>query len=211
MNTEEKEFYKLLARSNYKGITTDQLVYSIKDARDELDHKLDEVHKFILEESVKAMMEEIERRRKLTYNQAPDKEIIQTIKNSVDIADVLAWYTDVFTHKKQWTYRCTLHGADKHPSGVIYKDDQKFHCFVCQKHGDVFDAVMEFEGVDLPTAIRKLARHVGIDFKPLIPGKQNTPVTREELDNLEGHFKNLDKRVFDLEGKSPRKHKPKYK
>ena len=29
--------------------------------------------------------------------------------------------------------------------------------------------------------------------------------------DIEGHFKNLDKRVIDLEGKSPGKHKPKYK
>ena len=193
MTKDEEEFYRSLIKSNYKGVPTDQLVYSIKDTQEELTHRLDEVHKFMLEELLKAMVDEIERRRKLPYTQSPDNEIIQAIKNAVDITDVLAWYTEVFTHKKQWTYRCTLHGADKHPSGVIYKDTQKFHCFVCGRHGDVFDAVMEFEKVDLPTAIRKLARHVGIDFKPLVP--RTKPITREEIDDIQGHLKNIDEKL----------------
>ena len=175
MNPKDKEFYRLLAHQNYRGVTTSQLVYGIQDNRWDLEHReLSEESRFLTEELVKNQEAEIARRRKLTYKgiQFTNKEIIRAIKDAIDITDVLEWYTDVFTHKRQWTYRCTLHGADTHPSGVIYKDDQRFHCFVCNKHGDIFDAVMYFERVDLPTAIKKLARHVGLDTKPLVRGKQ---------------------------------------
>jgi len=119
--------------------------------------------------------EEIQRRRDLKYSgvQSTNSEIIQTIKNAINIEDVLAWYTDVFLNKKVWKYRCTLHGQDNHPSGVIYPNEGRFHCFVCQKHGDVFDAVQFFERVDLPRAIAKLAQHLGLDTKPIIKPKTN--------------------------------------
>jgi len=180
VNPEEKEFFKLLTKENYRGITTDELVYRIQYEREQLEFpelfSTGDVETFIFmtQEHIKGIEWEIERRRKLSYDgvQFTNKEIIQTIKNAIDITDVLAWYTDVFTYKRQWTYRCTLHGDDKHPSGVIYKDDQRFHCFACGKHGDIFDAVMYFERVDLPAAIKKLARHVGLDVKPLVRGKQ---------------------------------------
>ena len=200
MDTEEKLFYHYLARPNYRGVKTEDLVYTILDARNELKATIiDEAHKYFLEELIKGIEEEVARRRKIVYKHAPDREIIQTIKNSIDIADVIAWYTEVFTYKSQWTYRCTLHGADKNPSGVIYKDKQKFHCFGCGRHGDVFDAVMQWEGIDMPSAIRKLSRHLGIDLNPILNGKQNIPPSREDLDNIKGHLKNLEGRVYALE------------
>jgi len=185
----------LLARPNCRGITTDRLVYRIQDLRDKLDllHPDDllpcpqgctqeewiDDHKYFLEESIKGIEAEIERRRNLTYAgvQHTNSEIIQTIKNAIDITDVLSWYTEVFINKKQWTYRCILHGEDKHPSGVIYKDENRFHCFTCGKHGDIFDAVQYFERVDLPEAIKKLARHIGLDTKPLISRNKYRDIT----------------------------------
>jgi hypothetical protein len=42
-------------------------------------------------------------------------------------------------------YRCTLHGADKHPSGVLYLNEGRYHCFGCGTGGDVFQLVMTFK------------------------------------------------------------------
>ena len=51
--------------------------------------------------------------------------------------------------------------------------------------------------MDLPTAIRKLARHVGLDFKPLVP--RDKPITREEMDNVKGHLENLDGKLAQID------------
>ena len=182
----------LLARPNYRGVTTDRLVYMIQDYLDKLenfnpDKDIDvdrpsthtqeswvEDHKYFLQETITGLEEEIQRRRNLKYSgvKSTNSEIIQTIKNAINIEDVLAWYTDVFLHKRVWRYRCTLHGKDNHPSGVIYPDEQRCWCFACNHGGDIFDVVQLFERLELPQAIAKLARYIGIDTKPITRTRQ---------------------------------------
>lgn len=118
---------------------------------------------------IESILKEMKRREDIHYDNSanPDRNIIATIKARVSIADVLDWYTEVFTHKSKWTYRCTLHGEDRHPSGVIYPDEQRSWCFVCNRGGDIFDVVKLFERLELSQAIAKLARYIGIDTKPI--------------------------------------------
>lgn len=191
----DKKLLALLARPNWRGVETSSLVYTIQDARHNLamlgidplstigigppdgcsEAEYIESHRYYQQQIIKGLEEEIERRRQIKYEGVlhTNAEIIQTIKAALPIEDVLEWYTDVFLNKRQWTYRCTLHGADVHPSGVIYREEKRCWCFVCQKGGDVFDVVQLFERVDLPRAIAKLARHLGLDVKPLVRPKQN--------------------------------------
>ena len=89
--------------------------------------------------------------------------IIQAIKDRANIVEVLEQFTEVFTHKRQWTYRCTLHGADNTPSGVIYKDENRAHCFACNKGGDVLDIVGMFGKTDLAGAITWACKFYGIE------------------------------------------------
>jgi hypothetical protein len=180
----EQNVLRMLARPNWRRTTTEDLVCLIEECQDDLNNLsiyilfaripdgcsneewLDD-QQYYHEQKIAGLQEEIERRRALDYKGVmhTNKEIIQTIKNTIRIEDVLAWYTDVFLFKKTWTYRCTLHGPDKEPSGVIYKDDGHCHCFACQKGGDIFDVVQAFERIDLPAAIATLARHIGLDIK----------------------------------------------
>jgi len=90
------------------------------------------------------ILKEIKRRRAIAYDPRvnTDREIIQAIKDRIAIADVLEWYTDVFyASRDQGKFRCTLHGEDKNPSGVIYRTEARWWCFGCNKGGDVFDAL----------------------------------------------------------------------
>jgi DNA primase len=117
------------------------------------------------------IIKEIKRRQAIVYDPRAntDKEIIAAIKDRIPVVDVLEWYTDVFyASRDQGRFRCTLHGEDKNPSGVIYRTEARWWCFGCNKGGDVFDAVQAFEKTDLPHAIAKLARYIGLDTKPLI-------------------------------------------
>ena len=174
---------KLLAHPNLRGIPTDRLIYDLQDLRESVlcatDPEIEGELRYFFEQGIAHFEQEITRRRKLTYEgvQYTNREIIQAIKNVINIEDVLAWYTEVFLEKRTWAYRCTLHGNDQHPSGVIYRDEKRCHCFVCEKGGDIFDVVQLFEHLDLPKAIAKLARHIGIDTKPLV--KRNGPRLRD--------------------------------
>lgn len=159
---------KSLAQSNVRGVTSSDIVCEIQDLRDKLESELDREHRFYLLCRFNWLLNELERRTRLnnTGVRTTNKEIIQTIKERIEIDTVLSWYTDVFYHQGKWTFRCTLHGDDKHPSGVIYKPDGKFHCFVCNAHGDIFDAVQLFERLELIEAIKKLANFIGLEIKP---------------------------------------------
>ena len=178
----DRQIIQLQGESNMRGITTSQLIYDFQHATDmakdpgyhvPLDFEDNEWWTewavFTGNATRNGILKEIDRRRRLTYDLKinPNVEVIQAIKDAVRIEDVLEWYTEVFLDKHKWSYRCTLHGADEHPSGVIYPEEKRCWCFACNTGGDVFDVVQSFERVDLKQAISKLARHVGLDTKPM--------------------------------------------
>lgn len=168
-------------QSNYRGFSVEDLVYTLhqyQDLKVDIDSNNDIYHlhsdyPVLLQEEIDAIHAEILRRRNAPFvvraNSPP--ELIEIIKGRVRIADIIEQYTEVlYSSKQQLKYRCNQHGDgnDKTPAGVIYISDNRYWCFVCNKGGDVFDAVQSFERVDLPTAIAKLARYIGIDTRPLV-------------------------------------------
>ena len=163
-----RDFLKSISETNLRGITSPDIVCEIQELRDKIEYEKEPDLKFYLECRFNYLLKELERRTRMNESgvKNTNKEIIQTIKNKIDIDTVLSWYTDVFYHQNKWTFRCTLHGEDKHPSGVIYKDEGKFHCFSCQAHGDIFDVVQLFERLELIEAIKKLANFIGLEIKP---------------------------------------------
>ena len=186
---------KLLASQNQRGIPTNRIVYEILDTRAKLklleispddaigfqcpsyytEKEWVEEHRYFWDCVLESCFNEIERRRNINEDaiKKPAREIIQAIKTDMPLADVLEWYTKViYNGRKQWKFHCTLHGEDKHPSGIIYSDEQRWWCFTCNQGGDVFDAVQAFERVDLPQAIKKLATYLGIELRPLTNKKK---------------------------------------
>ena len=56
---------------------------------------------------------------------------------------------------------CPFH-QEKTPSFLVNPTRQSFHCFGCGVGGSVFRFVMEYEHVDFPAAVRRLAARAGI-------------------------------------------------
>ncbi len=177
MDSDTKELVERLAKSNLRGITSSDIVCEIQSLREQLETEKDSDQRFYLVCRFNYLLNELDRRSRMndTGIHVTNKEIIQTIKDRIPIDTVLSWYTDVFVHSGKWTYRCTLHGDDKYPSGVIYRDEDRFHCFACSAHGDIFDAVQLFERMELIEAIR--SRYSVRAFKP-------DPVPRRILQEL---------------------------
>jgi hypothetical protein len=113
---------------------------------------------------IKALRSELERRcsNNLLSSSLPEQSIIAAIKQRANIVEVLEQFTQVFVHGGKWTYRCTLHGEDKNPSGAIYQDTQTAHCFACNQGGDALDIVKLFNHTDTRGAIQYLSKFYNI-------------------------------------------------
>jgi replicative DNA helicase len=58
---------------------------------------------------------------------------------------------------------CPFH-AEKSPSFYVYVEKNRYHCFGCERDGDLFDFVKEAQGVDFPTALKQLAARAGVEL-----------------------------------------------
>ena len=89
------------------------------------------------------------------------KDVIDRIRNALDIADVVGTYLQLKRTGHVAKALCPFH-KEKTPSFHVNSARQAFHCFGCGAGGDVFKFVMLFENVDFPTALRLLASRAGI-------------------------------------------------
>jgi DNA primase len=89
------------------------------------------------------------------------KDVIDRIRGSLDIADVIGSYIQVKRAGASAKALCPFH-KEKTPSFNINPARQAFHCFGCGAGGDVFKFVMLYENVDFPTALRMLASRAGV-------------------------------------------------
>ncbi len=130
---------------------------------------------FYLRASIESILKEINRRETMQLsNVILGKSIIEAIKEKTGeqgLIDAISWYCQIETHHNIWKFKCTVHGDghDRDASGVIYLKEIRWHCYGCNKGGDIFDAVMHFEHVPMSEAIKKLARYTGIDTRPFQP------------------------------------------
>lgn len=92
------------------------------------------------------------------------KDVIEQVRNALDIADVIGSYIQVKRAGHVAKALCPFH-KEKTPSFHINPARQAFHCFGCGAGGDVFKFVMLYENVDFPTALRMLASRAGIALK----------------------------------------------
>src|SRR5207245_2139015 len=72
---------------------------------------------------------------------------------------------------------CPFHGGTHRNFAVIPKKGM-FYCFVCHEAGDVFTFFMKKLGMDYPTAVREVARRVGVTIPERGP---SGPDPREPL------------------------------
>src|SRR5436309_1709859 len=88
-------------------------------------------------------------------------ETIEQIAAANDIAEVIGSYFPLKRAGVNFTALCPFH-QEKTPSFVVSASRQTFHCFGCGAGGSVFRFVMDYEHIDFPSAVRKLAARAGI-------------------------------------------------
>jgi DNA primase len=94
-------------------------------------------------------------------NMAIPDEVIEQVAAANDIVDVVNSYFPLKRAGANFRALCPFH-QEKTPSFHVNPARQSFKCFGCGVGGSVFRFVMEYEHVDFPTAVRRLAARAGV-------------------------------------------------
>lgn len=87
------------------------------------------------------------------------QDFISTLKEKVNIVDVISGYVSVERRGGTWWGCCPFH-HEKTPSFAINEADQYYHCFGCGESGDVIKFVRKMENADFMDAVKILADRV---------------------------------------------------
>jgi DNA primase len=107
-------------------------------------------------------------------------EDIERIRSRVSIVDVISPHVQLKRSGTSWKGLCPFHG-EKTPSIHVNDTTGRYHCFGCQKSGDVFTFVQEIEHVDFVEAVERLAGKAGIQLNYTSTGQSKERARRKKL------------------------------
>ncbi len=84
------------------------------------------------------------------------QELLNEIRNSVDIVDIVSSYVSLTPRGKNYFGICPFHD-DNRPSMSVSKDKQIYKCFSCGATGNVFKFLMDYENISFIEAVKKCA------------------------------------------------------
>lgn len=86
---------------------------------------------------------------------------IEEIKSRIDIVDFLSDYVSLKKAGQNYKGLCPFH-SEKTPSFMVSPSKQIFHCFGCNKGGDIFTFIMLYENMTFQEAINYLAEKANV-------------------------------------------------
>ncbi|HSW47669.1 MAG TPA: DNA primase [Candidatus Saccharimonadales bacterium] len=89
---------------------------------------------------------------------------VAQIREKIDIVSLLSEFMTLKKAGRNFKALCPFH-SEKTPSFVISPERQIWHCFGgCNKGGDVYQFLMDYERIDFPEALRILAKRAGVEL-----------------------------------------------
>jgi len=107
----------------------------------------------------------------------PD-EIIEQVREAADLVGIIGEHVELKRTGADFRGPCPFHGGTHRNFAVIPKKGM-FYCYVCHEAGDIYTFFMKKLGMDYPTAVREVARRVGITIPER--GGPTGPDPREPL------------------------------
>ena len=102
------------------------------------------------------------------------EDVINDIRNSANIVDVIGHYIPLVKKGKGYTALCPFHD-DHDPSLSISEDKQIYKCFVCGNGGNVFSFVSNFKKISFPEAVKEVADIIGKPIEIDVAPKKVSP------------------------------------
>ncbi|HVH09136.1 MAG TPA: DNA primase [Gemmatimonadales bacterium] len=90
----------------------------------------------------------------------PD-DVIEQVREAADLVGIVGEHVELKRTGADFRGPCPFHGGTHRNFAVIPKKGM-YYCFVCHAAGDVFTFFMKKLGMDYPTAVREVARRVGV-------------------------------------------------
>ena len=88
---------------------------------------------------------------------------VSQIREKIDIIQFLSETMTLKKAGRNFKGICPFHN-EKSPSFMVSPERQMWHCFGCQKGGDIYTFMMEYERIEFPEALRVLAKRAGIEL-----------------------------------------------
>ena len=90
----------------------------------------------------------------------PD-EVIEQVRDAADLVGVINEVVPLKKTGADWRGACPFHGGSHRNFAVIPRKGM-YYCYVCHEAGDIFTWYMKRAGLDYPTAVREVAKKVGV-------------------------------------------------
>jgi DNA primase len=119
---------------------------------------------------------------------AIEEESIQTLKNRLDIVDVVGRYIELKKDGAGFKANCPFHDENT-ASFKVSPSKQICHCFGCGAGGDSIKFVMDYENLSYPEAIEKLASEYNIQLKYTNNGYKKERDDKRVLEELNLFFR----------------------
>ena len=99
-------------------------------------------------------------------------ELIEDIRNSNDIVDIISQYVILKRSGRNFFGLCPFH-KEKTPSFSVSPDKQIFHCFGCGAGGNVIHFISKIENLDFKDSLEFLAERANIKLPTLENGEDS--------------------------------------
>lgn len=93
-----------------------------------------------------------------------DNNLINEIRNSIDIVEVISNYLPLTAKGKNYFGVCPFHD-DHSPSMSVSKEKQIYTCFSCGATGNVFKFIQDYDNLSFVETVKKCADIAGINFE----------------------------------------------
>jgi DNA primase len=108
------------------------------------------------------------------------EEIIQRIKESNDIVEIISENVKLKRSGRNYTGLCPFH-SEKTPSFSVSQDKQIFKCFGCGEAGNVISYVMKNRNMDFIESVKFLAEKANIELQAESPKTVKEKVVNEKI------------------------------
>ncbi|NLL63961.1 MAG: DNA primase [Ruminococcaceae bacterium] len=91
------------------------------------------------------------------------EDFLQTLKERIDIEDLVREYVDIKKAGSNSKGLCPFH-SEKTPSFTVFPDTGSYFCFGCSNGGDIITFIREIENLDYVEAVKFLAEKAGLNM-----------------------------------------------